>query len=407
MAGEDTLVKELKEIRAGIDAKMAETAEAVKKQREEVEAQGKSSAETVAKLRELGDQNVKFQAQLLDIEQRMAADLGNNTPQEEKSWGETLADSDELKDYVKRGARGTMKVEVKQRDPFGQKTILNLGATANLVAPMRLPDILRQPMRQLRIRDLLAPGRTTSNAIQYVRQTSRTNAAAAVAENTSKPQSDLALDVVSTPVSTIATWMKASRQALDDLQQLQSLVDGELRYMLAFVEETQMLTGDGTGVNLSGLITLATAYDTTRSVTGEQRLDIISHAIEQTTESLFPATGVVLHPRDWERIRLTKATTGEYLLGEGAPFDQQITPRIWGLPVVTSLSMTAGTFLVGSFQIAAQIFDRMDAEVLVSTEDQDNFVKNMVTVRAEERLAMAVYRPLGLVYGTMPTIPVP
>src|SRR3546814_2014836 len=104
----------------------------------------------------------------------------------------------------------------------------------------------------------------------------------------------------------------------------------------------------------------------------------------------FPATGHVLNPIDWAEIELTKITDGGYLFANPQNDSQ---PRLWGLPVVETQAMTAGNFLTGAFRLGAQIFDRQDARVEVSTEDSDNFRKNLVTILAEERLALAVYRP--------------
>ena len=110
----------------------------------------------------------------------------------------------------------------------------------------------------------------------------------------------------------------------------------------------------------------------------------------------IPPTGIVLNPTDWFKIETTKDTAGAYIVGNPA---DGTTPRLWGLPVVETPAMTVDKFLVGAFRYGAQIFDRMDARVEISTEDSDNFRKNLVTIRAEERLALAVYRPEAFVKG--------
>jgi HK97 family phage major capsid protein len=112
----------------------------------------------------------------------------------------------------------------------------------------------------------------------------------------------------------------------------------------------------------------------------------------------LPPDGIVLHPSDWARVELHKDADGNYMFGgpQGAT-----APRLWGLPVVATQAMTIDKFLVGAFKTAAQIFDRMAIEVLVSSENEDDFVKNMITIRAEHRLALAVYRPTALIYGDL------
>jgi HK97 family phage major capsid protein len=254
-------------------------------------------------------------------------------------------------------------------------------------------------MRQLTIRDLVAPGNTVSNAIEFAVQTARTNNAAVVAENTAKPYSNYTWDLRSFPVRTVAHLVKASRQILDDAPALQSTIDAEMRYGLQFAEEAQLLSGDGTGQNLLGIIPQASAYSAAFTVTGETAIDRIRMAMLQATIALYPVSGTVLNPTDWTKIEMLKDGMGRYIIG-----DPQGTtaPRLWGQPVVASLGMTAGTFLTGAFRYGAQIFDRLAIEVLISTENVDDFEKNMVSIRAEERLAFVVKRPGAFITGALP-----
>jgi HK97 family phage major capsid protein len=173
-----------------------------------------------------------------------------------------------------------------------------------------------------------------------------------------------------------------------------------MRYGLSYAEENEILNGDGTGQHLSGLITNATAYSASFSVTGETDLDRLRQAILQAALALFPVDGIVLHPTDWAKIEMLKDAQGRYLIGDPQGSTQAY---LWGLPVVTSLAMTAGNFLAGAFKTGAQVFDRMNVEILVSTENNDDFEKNMVTIRCEERLAFVVKRPLAFVTGSLPS----
>jgi HK97 family phage major capsid protein len=249
------------------------------------------------------------------------------------------------------------------------------------------------------IRDLLAPGNTVSNAIEYPVQTGFTNNAAVVAENTLKPLSDITTDLRSTPVRTIAHRVLASRQILDDAPMLQSFVDSQMRYGLEYAEEAELLNGDGTGQHLLGIIPQASTYSAAFPVTGETGIDRLRLAMLQGVLALYPMTGFVLNPVDWTKIEMVKDGMGRYLIGDP---QGNVAPRLWGLPVVASLAMAQGAFLTGAFKYAAQIFDRLAVEVLLSTEDMDNFSRNMVTIRAEERLALAVYRPAAFITGPLP-----
>lgn len=270
------------------------------------------------------------------------------------------------------------------------------GGAGDLIVPQRLQGIIAPNNRKLRIRDLLLKGRTTSNAIEYVKESGFTNAAAPVAETTLKPQSSLSFELATAPVRTIAHWIRASKQVLDDVPQLETYIDTRLRYGLALVEEAQLLAGDGTGQNILGLIPQSTPFDTARLKVGDTRIDVIRRAMTQLRLSEYVASAVVLHPDDWEEIELTKDKNEDYIWANPR---SPLGPTIWGLPVLDSTSLEPGEFLVGAFDVAAQLWDREDANVEISTEDQDNFVKNLVTIRAEERLALTVYREESFIYG--------
>jgi HK97 family phage major capsid protein len=337
-------------------------------------------------------------ARLQELEQK-AARRGGHPASETKSLGQMFVENDGVKSIMST-KRGNAHVTIDLKDiTSGTGTV---GSTADvstsLVVAQRMP-IVNLPERRFTIRDLLTPGETNSNNIEYPVEVAFTNAAAMVAEGGAKPQSNVTFDLRSAPVRTLAHFMRASRQILDDAAQLRTYIDGRLRYGLDLVEENQLLNGDGTGQNLLGLVPQATAYSAPFTVTGEQDIDRIRLAILQATQALWPVTGIVLNVLDWAKIEMTKDSMGRYLVGDPTG---QIAPRLWGLPVVATVAMTAGNFLTGAFKMGAQIFDRMQVEVLLSTEDQDNFVKNLITIRGEERLALAVYRPTAFITGALP-----
>lgn len=261
--------------------------------------------------------------------------------------------------------------------------------------------IITNPNQRLTVRDLLAPGDTESNAVAYLREMLFTNAAAPVAENTTKPYSDITFEEVLSGVKTIAHLMKVAKQTLDDLPQLRSIINGRLLNGLKRVEDTQMLFGSGVGNNLHGIYTQATAFaNPSTKTTPSNSLDVMRLAMLQVTLAELSATGHVMHDIDWTDIELIKdANTKGYLFSN--PFGT-LEARLWGLPVAqTNQAGMLDNFLTGSFADAAQIFDREDANVVVSTENADDFEKNMVSIRAEERLALAVYRPQAFVKGSL------
>ena len=308
-----------------------------------------------------------------------------------KSLGAQFCETDEAKTlFEKKRGRASMPVKSITSATTGT------GDAGTLIRADRIPGVITDPNRPMFLRQLLGAGQTTSNAIEFVRETGFTNAAAPVAEGATKPESDLQFELDSAPVRTIAHWIMASMQVLDDVPMLMSYIDSRLRYGLELEEEEQLLAGDGTGQNILGLIPQATAYDDSRGRVGDTRIDVLRRAMTQVRVAEYQADSIVIHPNDWELIELTKTSEGAYVWANPTAI---AAARLWGLPVITSTALTEGEFLVGNFLQAATVWDRMNARVDVATEDRDNFIKNMVTIRAENRLALTVFRPEAIVYG--------
>lgn len=361
-------------------------------------ANGEVSAELKEKtdkaLSELGSVTTR----LGDLEKRAAREKEDGVD-EQKSLGDLVLDSAEYKAGMLTGAsRGSIRVKADRAAITSANTTVGAGRSqgTSLVPGARVPGIFGLPERQLTIRDLVLPGQTASSSIEYVKETGYTNNAAPVAETTAKPYSDLTFDMTSAPVRTIAHLFKASRQILDDAPALRSYIDGRARYGLRFAEENQLLNGSGTGQNIHGLVPQATAFNPAFAAADETGIDRLRLAVLQVVLAEYPATAFVLNPIDWAKIELTKDAGGNYIIGNP---QGSLTPTLWNLPVVSTQAMAAGEFLTGAFSFAAQIFDRMEIEVLLSSENVDDFEKNMFTIRAEERLAFAVFRPESFVTG--------
>lgn len=286
------------------------------------------------------------------------------------------------------------------------KTITNDSASAgDTIDYMRVPGIFGPGQRQLLIRDLFPVGGTTSDTVRYVIENSVTdNAAPQAGQGVLKGESDFTFDATNVPIQTIAHFVVVSTQVLDDAVGLQSYVDGRMRYLLLLEEENQLLNGDGTGNNLNGVMTQATAYDdnleTTLGISNVQDIDRIRVAMYQVVASEYPPTGIVMNPLNWSAIELLKDSQNRYLMANPA---NATAPRLWGLPVSSSLSMPQHEFLVGSFALGGQIWDRMQPAVAISTEDATNFRQNLATLRVEERLALTIYRPTAFVTGNFST----
>jgi HK97 family phage major capsid protein len=273
------------------------------------------------------------------------------------------------------------------------------------VLPARDPAITPEPRRQLRLRDLLATFPTTSNAVEWVEVTAHDKVASPVAETTVKPEAGLAFTTRTVPVRTIATWIPASRQILEDLDGLTNFVQSTLTYALEEEVEDQILLGSGAGQNLHGLVTQATDFDTSLLGSSWTKADVIARAIQQlsSADQPFPDFAVI-HPSDYWDIRLSKDTHGKYLFAP--PGETPTIPRLWNVAVVVSTAMPAGTFLVGSSDPRiVQLRVRREVNIEISTEHADYFARNLVAVLAETRLALVVTRPGAFVKGSLTSSP--
>lgn len=380
-----------------LNAALAEISDKLKAQAEraqnEIQEHQKLSAETRKAVDDLFIQQGELQARLQTAEQLVATlEAGGSRGGREPTMGEQVTESEEFASWQGR-PRGWLQVPVKAAITH------DASSAGDLDRGMRIPGVVTPATRRLTIRDLLMWGRTTSSSVEFVQETGFTNNAAPVSEApaSAKPESTLTFDAVSVPVATIAHIFQCSKQILDDVPMLQSYIDGRGRYGLKLKEEAQLLLGSGVGLNINGLFTQATAFaDQGLYVVDEQRIDRLRHAMLQVELAEYAVDGIVLNPIDWAWIELLKDSQFRYLFANP---HMMTTPSIWGKPVIATQSMSLGDFLVGSFSMGAQGWDREDVNVAISMEDQDNFVKNMATIRIEERLALTVYRTESFVAG--------
>jgi HK97 family phage major capsid protein len=242
--------------------------------------------------------------------------------------------------------------------------------------------------------------------VDFVKVSQPLSPGSPVPEASLKPENQLTFTSISEKVRLIATWIPATKQVLDDFVELMGFIKASLPYYINLEEELQLLAGDDTGENLHGLIPQASTYVPTylNSVRGWNFMDVIGTAIQQINAAKeIDPTFVVLNTNDWWTIRLTKDSFGRYILG-----DPQINvrPNLFGLDVVYTTSIAQGTFLVGNGnQVAVEIRDRMEMQVEISTENADYFVRNLVAIRAEKRMALLTKRPNSFVSGSFSSSP--
>lgn len=292
---------------------------------------------------------------------------------------------------------------------YGQKDMYSAlpTGTPGTFGPIQRDPIVVPPMRTKRVRDLFPVRTTTAQVIEYFRMTGFANNAAAVAQRNSdntnfgvKPQSSFTFVGEQAPVRTIAHWEAAHRNVLADEPQLRSIIDNELMYGLRLQEDAQILAGDGTGENLTGVLSTSgiQEYDwSSGAITPvpDSKADAIRRAATLAFLAYYEPTGIVLHPNDWEDIELAKDKNGQYLVAVSVALGGE--PKLWRIPVVETPAISEGTALVGAFGTGAQLYDREQASIRISEQHSDFFVRNAIVVLAEQRLALAVKRPEAFV----------
>ena len=346
---------------------------------------------TTGRLEGFEAKQLELQTIVADLAQKSARGAGLAPPQSSRVSGSVK----DLAQGVERLRSGNVKSERFEVKSFH---IERKAAVSTDFAPVpaRDPEWYPAPRRQFSVRDLLVQRPTTAGAIEFLQLNRTGTAQVQVAEGDVKASVDLAATLKTAPVRTVAVWTGVSRQALDDVTLLEDAIDGELQDALQIAEDEQLLRGDGIGSNISGLLTNATPYS--RYQVGDLPRDTLRRAITQVQLARGIASGIVISPVALEQIELDKDADGNYVLSLPVS-DGNGRTTLWRVPCVVSDVMTADEFLVGDFTRAARLYDRQVAHIEISLSHADYFVRNLVAILAEERLALTIPRPTMLVRG--------
>jgi len=395
-------VLELKAVEAQMEKTHAALEGFIEKSNKEREESGRVSVETKAAIDKLAEKATAIGDRIEALEQSQAQHFDAGV--EEKSLGEQFVESDQYRAFVSNvsggqtGFRATMDIKT---------AIVNAvpSLTQPLTAGHRLPYPVKAPDRALRIRDILPAGQTDSNIVWFPKENTFTNNAAVqvgtdspiiIAENVALAESALTFTSDSEEVKTIGHWIPVSLNALADSSFLAGYVNSRMMYGLAYKVDTELLVGSGLIGTIEGIYTGRTAYTVDSPATPTDKIGILRDAKGQAQITNYDPDFVVLNPADWALIEMTRETGGMYVFSN--PQDV-IAPRIWGMRVVLSNSMTAGTFLVGCSN-CAQVWNRRQASVSIAYENGTDFVEEMATLKASERLALTIYNAGGLIGGS-------
>lgn len=356
----------------------------------ELKTLGKVSEDTKTALDNMGTQQREIADRLLKLEQK-----GETPPAQgpaSESWGAQVTKSESLKAF-QGGQTQKARIEVKN-------TVTGSDAT---VAPDRRPGVVPGAHQVLTLEAFLNSLPTTSNAIEFTKENTFTNNAAETAEGGAKPESAITFSLVNMPVSTVAHWIKISRQLAADNAALAAYINNRMRYGVNRKVETQLAVGDGTAPNISGMLDTGnfTPHGYLSGALGATlpKLVLIRKLIADSWAAGYPADAILLGAQAWADIEIELLTTTSNAVRVSV--DANGVMRLFGVPVVQAIGMPADTVLVGNFGQAYTVYNREGVTVELSESDADNFTKNLVTIRAERRLALATEVPAAVRGGDL------
>jgi len=310
-----------------------------------------------------------------------------------------------LKEAFEGGAIESLSKGNSRSASFEIKADMTVGAdfTGEVIPADRVPGYKFDPTRPTHIRQLLAQGSTQSDVVRFVKESGYSNGAAATAEGTTLTQSDFDMTAADANVRKIGTYFRISEEMLADTPQLTSYLSARAPEKLLEVEDTQILSGNGTAPNLSGIITDATAFaagDLADSVDNANDFDVIVAALNQLAGANYNADTILLNPSDFHKILLLKDTQNNYLKDQ---VYNGLQPVFMGVKVVLNTAISAGDFLIGNFGVGTQLWVRDGINVEFFREDGTNVRDGFVTVRVSERVALTNYLPNAFVTGDFTT----
>lgn len=319
---------------------------------------------------------------------------------------EAFVRSKALENFRANGKQGKFAVEWDERAAPSGTVTTGTQPQQNT----RVPGIIPQnPDFPLLIANLLDRQTSDGTTLEYMRDTSGPqstwNAAAVVAEGADKPKSGpFTFDLITTTLKTVAHWVPITRQAADDNSQLMGYINGRLTYGLDYKLDREILTGNGT-TQMQGILTTS-GIGTYQPGSGntDSKLITVRKAKTQGELALYPPDAIVMNPLDWQDIELDTDANGQFrvittVTDSGAPM------RIWGLTVVTSVAMTAGTALLGGYRMGATLWERQGVTILMTDSHADYFTANTLVILAERRANVAVHTPAAFVKITFAALP--
>lgn len=383
---------QLDQLNAAIDSRIAK-------------AEGQAVASATGKADELLKSEIKnLEVKFTEIHSRI--DAAEIAAKKTASGATVKSFKDSLVEGISKGALESLisggsrsaKFEIKA----GDMTVAN-SFTGEVIPAQYVPGIKYDPTRAVHVRQLLPQGSTNAEVVRYVKESAYDNGAAPKAQGSTLNESDFDLTAYDANVQKIGTYFRISEEMLADTAQLTSYLAARAPEKLLTVEDTQLLSGNGTAPNLTGIITAATDFAAgafANKIEAANEFDVLTVAINQLALVNYTPDYIMLNPTDFHKIVLLKSTTNEYLQEQ---VYMGLQPQFLGIPVVINTAVPAGDYLVGNFAVGTQLWIRQNLSLEFFREDGTNVRDGFVTVRLVERIALTNYAPLAFVNGNFAT----
>ena len=391
--------KQLDELGEVIDARLEKAAKSqIDNAKNEIDSSLKSEIDNLT-----NQYNEKFesaQKRMDSIEMESKKTLAGITPKNFRTALEAEIKSGAL-ERIKNGTANAARFEVKSSDMTMSNTFTGVVAAETVI-----PEIKFDPARAVHIRSLIPNGSTDAQTIRFVKESAYTANGAATAQGSALGQSDFDFTATSVNVEKIGTFMNLTDEMLQDTPQLASYLSARVPSKVLSIEDNEIMSGDGSSPNLSGLLTDSLAFTTSsggqfyQSVESANEYDVLIAALNQLSLLNYTADTILLNPTDFHKIVLLKSTANEYLKNQVI---QGIQPALMGVPITINTAVPAGKFLVGQLSVATQLWIRDGLGLEFSRDNAQNFEKNLVTVRAQERVCLTNYQPNAMINGTFST----
>ena len=352
-----------------------------------------------SELKKLGEEQLSHAKQLAALQQN-ATEAKSEKPAD-VSVGGRFVQSESYKAFSgnMRNSRGAREIVSVKTDPTPTPSTVVTGITRNTLAPAyQIDGIYGSPDLPLLVESLIPHVPVATSAVSYIRNSSFTNNAGVVAEGAAKPESTFGFELKTGNVVTVAHWTKITEQLAADAPAVAAYINAKMLYGLALKVDRQLVAGTGGASQLDGLLNTGNYTDYSSAVTVPTGGTLIDFAllIKSHLETLgYPPAYLVLNPADWAQLALLKDSQKRYLLGGPA---NVAAKTLWGVPVVTTAAVTSGKYLMADFRLGATIFDRQEVALEMDRE-QDDFTKNLLTIRVERRLGLVVEDPAAIAGG--------